>query len=138
MSYNEQGQRVVILHLGDHDPSGIDMTRDIEARLHLYGADVEIRRIALTMAQIEEYQPPPNPAKLTDSRAADYCAQYGADSWELDALEPTVMADLIRTQTLAERDEEIWNWTVTREDNRKQIIIDLADRWDEVVEWLEN
>lgn len=33
-------QRVVVLHLGDHDPSGIDMTRDINDRLsHFIGVD---------------------------------------------------------------------------------------------------
>lgn len=74
----------VIIHLGDHDPSGIDMTRDIQERLQMFGADVYVKRVALTMNQIGTYNPPPNPAKITDSRASKYIDEYGNESWELD------------------------------------------------------
>lgn len=89
------GQRSVILHLGDHDPSGIDMTRDIQDRLNLFGSEVMVERIALTMSQIDQYSPPPNPAKLSDARAEGYVSLYGDESWELDALEPSVINSLI-------------------------------------------
>lgn len=93
-------QSTLILHLGDHDPSGIDMTRDIEERIGMFTGwgDFEVRRIALNMDQIDAYQPPPNPAKLTDSRAGDYISRFGSSSWELDALEPSVLDDLIQTE----------------------------------------
>lgn len=58
-----------IIHLGDHDPSGIDMTRDIQERMDMFGADVYVKRVALTMEQIEKFSPPPNPTKLSDARA---------------------------------------------------------------------
>ncbi len=85
----------VILHLGDHDPSGVDMTRDIQERLAMFGAETEVKRIALTYEQIQYYGPPPNPAKITDSRCKSYIEKYGNESWELDALKPTVIHDLI-------------------------------------------
>lgn len=85
----------VILHLGDHDPSGVDMTRDIQERLAMFGAETEVKRIALTYEQIQYYGPPPNPAKITDSRCKAYIEKYGNESWELDALKPTVIHDLI-------------------------------------------
>jgi len=92
-----EGQCVVILHLGDHDPSGLDMTRDLRDRLSLFtGAMVDIRRIALNMNQIEELNLPPNPAKTTDKRFKAYAAQYGQSSWELDALPPEYLAGLVR------------------------------------------
>ena len=63
------------------------MTRDIQERLQLFtGQDIEVRRLALNIDQIKRYNPPPNPAKLTDSRATAYVREYGNDSWELDAL----------------------------------------------------
>ena len=65
-----------IIHLGDHDPSGIDMTRDIQERLQLFGADVDVKRVALTMEQIERFNPPPNPTKLSDARASGYISKY--------------------------------------------------------------
>lgn len=100
-----EGKRVVVLHLGDHDPSGIDMSRDNGERLsnfigHDFYADevehvFELKRIALNMDQVRQYNPPPNPAKMTDSRAEDYVAMYGNQSWELDALPPDVLDALI-------------------------------------------
>lgn len=89
------GKETYILHLGDHDPSGKDMTRDIEERLHMFGTATEVRRIALNYDQIISYNPPENPAKLTDTRANAYINEYGYSSWELDALEPRVIEELI-------------------------------------------
>jgi hypothetical protein len=107
-----EGKEPLVIHLGDHDPSGIDMTRDIRDRLLLYSDDhlVEssIRRIALTWEQIEQYQPPPNPAKETDSRHAGYSRQYGDESWELDALDPQVLVDLITAEIAPLIDRDAW------------------------------
>lgn len=105
------GQRTIILHLGDHDPSGIDMTYNIHERLdQLSGrsCEVEVRRIALTMAQIEEFEPPPNPAKESDSRYKKYVQAYGTKSWELDALEPRVIETLIASHVNDEIDSAPW------------------------------
>lgn len=104
----DAGQNVVLLHLGDHDPSGKDMSRDIVERLELFGVeDVIFRRLALNMDQIEEYGPPPNPAKLTDSRATGYIREFGRESWELDALEPQVISDLIQEHVESFRDDRV-------------------------------
>lgn len=101
---------VTILHLGDHDPSGIDMTRDNDDRLNMvFGGDVEMIRIALNMDQIEQYSPPPNPAKVKDSRFEQYLQDFGPDSWELDALEPAVINDLIRTHVDHIRDDDLFD-----------------------------
>lgn len=117
------GREAHIIHLGDHDPSGIDMSRDIEDRLSLfirehlsvkynvgsaYAVPVTIHRIALNMDQVEQYNPPPNPAKITDSRSGPYIDRYGHESWELDALEPSVLVNLIREKILDLRDPDLW------------------------------
>lgn len=87
----------VILYLGDHDPSGEDMVRDIRDRLKEFKvALLEVEKIGLTMAQVKQYNPPPNPAKLTDSRAKDYVAKFGKSSWEVDALPPPVLTQIVR------------------------------------------
>ena len=106
-------EQFVILHLGDHDPSGIDMSRDIEDRLTLFcQADgvpaPEFKRIALNRPQIAKYRPPPNPAKITDSRADKYIKTHGKESWELDALSPKVLAALIEGELKKLRDPEPW------------------------------
>lgn len=78
----------VILYFGDHDPSGKDMVRDIRERMEEFGREVDVRPVALTMEQIRRFNPPPNPAKITDPRAKWYIREYGRTSWELDALPP--------------------------------------------------
>lgn len=109
-----------IIHLGDHDPSGIDMTRDIQERLYMFGADVEVMRIALTMDQVEEYNPPPNPAKLTDSRCGGYIEKYGNESWELDALEPQVLTRLIQGKIARLMDNDLFKEVCAKEEQDKK------------------
>ena len=127
-----RGRPTVVLHLGDHDPSGIDMTRDNASRLglfSLYEEGVEIRRIALNMEQVEELSPPPNPAKMTDSRAEDYVDRYGYTSWELDALPPDYIDRLIRDEVASIVDEEMWNAQLVRQDEARNKLRQLAEDW---------
>lgn len=136
----QNGKQVVILYLGDHDPSGLDMDRDIRERLFLMGVDPTnfiFERIGLTMEQIEYYQPPPNPAKLTDVRAREYVAEHGEVSWELDALAPEVIVELIKEHALAYRDEDIYEAVQEYSDRQQELMLQVADRWDEVVEFLQ-
>jgi len=93
----ESGQDIVILHLGDHDPSGIGMTEDMHKRLSLFtGDDISITRIGLTMDQVRELNPPPNPAKQTDTRYRAYVKQFKTEHcWELDALPPAYLVQLV-------------------------------------------
>lgn len=131
------GYKPVIFHLGDHDPSGMDMTRDIIDRLELFEADVDIRRIALNMDQIEAYKPPPNPAKTTDSRFAWYQHKYGTDSWELDALEPSVIVDLLKGSIRSLIEPDKWARTVEVEETGRESLSVLSANYDNVTEIIE-
>ena len=108
--YHIRKQKTIVLHLGDHDPSGIDMTRDNADRLDMFNntRSTKVKRIALTEEQIAEYGPPPNPAKMTDSRFEAYAAEFGDESWELDALDPPVLVALIQSHIDNIRDPELW------------------------------
>ncbi|MET9729626.1 hypothetical protein ABZZ79_02865 [Streptomyces sp. NPDC006458] len=130
--YQSAGQKPVIIHLGDHDPSGVDMTRDIEERMRLFEADVTVRRIALNMDQVREHNPPPNPAKLTDSRASGYIREHGYSSWELDALNPTMLDELIEAEIWALRDVDLWDAATTAMDQERSLLRAVATRWSEV------
>ena len=76
---------------------------------------MDVERIALNWDQIEEYQPPPNWAKLTDTRAKAYIARFGTKSWELDALDPRVIESLIEGKVEEYRDSTAWQEMVERE-----------------------
>lgn len=128
--YEKEGQSPHIIHLGDHDPSGKDMTRDIEDRMQLFGVDLTMHRIALNMDQIKKYNPPPNPAKITDSRARNYIKEFGQSSWELDALEPSVLEKLIEKKILSLRNDKRWKDQLKIEATYKERLSDVADELD--------
>lgn len=130
----DNGQDVVVLHLGDHDPSGIDMTRDIQERLCLFSFDapIEVKRIALTMAQVEEVNPPPNPAKIKDSRYESYVSRYGYESWELDALEPRYISDLILDEVESYRNNARWQEEVRIQEEQRGQINQVIKKWEEL------
>lgn len=164
LQHLSQGQHVRVLHLGDHDPSGIDMTRDIEERLlhflasHAYWGEIpgtpafddgndavdwvaerfQVNRLALNMAQVEEHDPPPNPAKITDSRAGRYIAQHGTESWELDALPPDVLGGLIEDDILALRDEVAWEDASERQDDHRATLRKVSNNWEAVKDFVAN
>lgn len=130
----DSGLTPIVIHLGDHDPSGIDMTRDIRERLALMAwGDIEVRRIALNMDQIEAYNPPPNPAKMTDSRGMNYVEEYGESSWELDALEPRVLVSLIEAEIESVLDRDLFEERYEAEQENEARLVRVADRWDEVL-----
>lgn len=164
VGYLLKGQKPIVIHLGDHDPSGIDMTRDIFDRLHtfimtdtrlwdlaeraeqddpyddaknLYGGEYpyafEVRRIALNMDQVEQYDPPPNPTKLTDSRSASYIDIHGYESWELDALDPPVMRQLIADEVDTLRDDEIWASDMELLNEQRRTLQAASAQWDRIV-----
>lgn len=136
------GQETHIIHLGDHDPSGIDMSRDIEDRIrmfmshHGYGGFFNFTRIALNRNQIDQYDPPPNPAKSTDSRFQGYTILHGDESWELDALEPQVLADLVREQVDSLRDNDLYAEKERKESSEKSQLFKVKDNWDDVADFV--
>lgn len=130
----KKGQMPVIFHFGDHDPSGIDMTRDIVDRLEMFMGGVKLERLALNMDQVQEYDPPPNPAKITDSRAQGYIAIHGDESWELDALQPDVLAGLVRDSIVQVRNEKLWNSAVKREETHRRLLDRAANKWTDIVD----
>lgn len=124
-------KQVCVIYLGDHDPSGIDMTRDVQERLQMYSRldHIEVVRLALNWSQIEEWQPPENPAKETDARFAAYAAKFGQSSWELDAVEPAQLAELVNEAVRQRRDERKWREAVEREDAMKAKLQSFAEQY---------
>jgi len=116
-AYKRLKDNDVILYFGDHDPSGMDMIRDVKERLQDFGIDVDVLPIALTMDQIEEFNPPPNPAKIADPRAKWYIEKYGKTSWELDALPPRELIRLAENAVENIIDVDLYNEMLEKEQN---------------------
>jgi hypothetical protein len=202
--YINEGKKVIVLYFGDHDPSGLDMVRDIYSRIMFFlaagdlldtddgtligGKIIEwwldndlqampdewlaaaeyviaynngekssytkfakcmleynrlknqqfiiennlfvVQPIGLTMEQIEDFNPPPNPAKLTDPRAKWYVEQFGDISWEVDAIEPTAMEKIVEDAILEIIDEQQYQGVLSREKRERNFILNVAKKYD--------
>ena len=133
----------VILYMGDHDPSGLDMIRDVDDRVGEFNAkqngyDLKVKHIALTMDQIEVLKPPPNFAKVTDSRAQEYINEYGTDSWEIDAIEPQVLSDTVENHIKDWIDVDLYDQQVAIEKEDQKNVQKIADNYSMVLDYLED
>lgn len=127
---NHSNQHGELLYLGDHDPSGLDMVRDIKNRLEEFGVkDLNVTHIALTTAQVNRYKPPPNPAKLQDPRAKWYIENFGAVSWEVDALNPKILNTLIKKEIEERINLNLFQDLIEKEDTDKSILEEFAKKF---------
>ena len=124
--YVRAGQRPVVLHLGDHDAWGLNMTEDNRKRLELFaGVPVLVVRLALNRDQIDRHRPPPNPAKTNSALGRSYVAEHGTESWELDALNPTILRDLVTGAITRYRDPKLWDEALRAEAADKETLDDF-------------
>ncbi len=91
------------------------------------GVPVQVVRLALNMPQIEQYNCPPDPAKLTDSRAVGYVEEYEFSSWELDALDPAVLRELIRDAVWKLRNDAKWDEALSKEAEDLRYLDDIIE-----------
>ncbi len=130
----EHNKKVIILYFGDHDPSGLDMVRDINERITEFlteGDDYieplfEVVPVALTMDQIKEYDLPPNPAKLTDPRAKWYVEKFGKISWELDAIDAIELRRLAADAIFEYLDLDKYDAWIKREKKEVKALSDFG------------
>lgn len=132
----EEGRKPYILYLGDHDPSGLCMAlTDIPDRLNKeFGVEVDVKHIGITSDQIKKYNPPTNPAKVTDSRAKWYIKNWGTNSWEVDALEPKVLHELIDKEVMELMDMNIFKVILEQEKTDKEELLKLPHQRDELID----
>lgn len=131
-AYRKAGYETLILYLGDHDPSGVQMTDVSRDRVDLYArGGINFRRIALTLDQVDEYKPPANFVKETDSRTKWYVDKFETeDCWELDALSPKVVDALIREHVDPLIDKEAWDKTMELEKAHIATLNEIISNWD--------
>jgi hypothetical protein len=196
-------KKVLILYLGDHDPSGLDMIRDIKERLMFFFSRGDIlsrdedfvekvsnwwdenehtyyemnsegylsdkwlsilekreeddlyekaiyefdygkiqwyleendffrvEPIALTKWQIDLYNLPPNPTKLSDTRSMAYINEFGKTCWELDALDAPVLTQLIETNIKQNIDIDLFDQVCEEEEDQIEALKKFIEKGQE-------
>lgn len=198
-----EGKKITILYFGDHDPSGLDMVRDIRDRLKYfisrgdksmkagyggvesiwkqarawysetgsvllqdYGLSeriiakinhpdkslnvvekkelqaalicafldnsgvFEVRPIGLTIEQVQQYDLPPNPTKITDSRAEGYISKFGKTCWEVDALDPETLTELVESNIEGIIDMDLYYENIERENSDMKKLKNIIENLD--------
>ncbi len=107
------GKQPVILYFGDFDPSGIQMfeatQESLELEMNLY--DIEYKRIALNLSDIDNYKLPnePDAVKKTDTRYNKFVEKYGLYAVELDALHPSILKQIAVDAVKSELDMDMFD-----------------------------
>jgi hypothetical protein len=101
-------QPITILYFGDRDMRGVDIERYLTERLEGFSVSALVQRIALTKEQVEAYHLPSQPAKASDTMARQWIEQEGNVAWELDALDPDVLTELVRQAVLEHFDAGLY------------------------------
>lgn len=125
-------QRRIIIYAGDYDPCGFSIHESVSDRQKMFGADVELIRIGLNKEQIEKYNPPPAPVKEKDTRAKGFIAERGESVWELDALDPAIIASLYEQQIEALTDFSLMQAAEQREEYERRQLFTLYRNWNSI------
>ena len=131
VSNNDPDCLLIILYVGDYDPSGMYMSKcDLPARFLKYGGDhITLERIALTSEQVTNLPSFPAKDKKKDPRYAWFVEHYGKTCWELDALDPNDLRDIVEQAIQNEIEPVAWKRCATVEKAEKASLRHVLDRW---------
>lgn len=130
--FRDIGKPVVILYLGDWDPSGLDIERDVEIRIReIFGIEVDVQRVLLVHQDITDYKLEPNQAKPADPRAYSFIEQYGKDTYELDALPPDIIAKKLEAAIVRNMNMDLYEIQVEKGEEDEEVIEKFIDAWNE-------
>jgi hypothetical protein len=107
---DDDGRDLIVLYVGDYDPSGLYMSEhDLPDRLDKYDGDhVTLKRIALTREQTDGLPPFPASDKRKDPRHKWFVRHFGDRCWELDALDPNDLRTLVEEAIKSEIEPIAW------------------------------
>jgi hypothetical protein len=125
------GRLLIILYVGDYDPSGMYMSaRDLPDRFAKYDGDhVILKRVALRREQLDALPWFPASDKKRDPRYAWFVRNYGDRCWELDALDPNDLRALVEKAIQAEIEPTAWKRCTVVEKAEQESLRTVLDNW---------
>jgi hypothetical protein len=131
IAQDDDGRTLNILYLGDWDPSGMNMSEhDLPARFEKYGGHhVELKRIALKKEHLRGLPSFPATDKKDDPRYGWFVKRYGKKCWELDALDPNDLRDMVREAIKEHIEPEAWERCAAVEKAERESIVDVVSKW---------
>ncbi len=110
VAQDDDGRPLTVLYCGDYDPSGMWMSVcDLPDRLDRYGGDhVSLRRVALTVPDLSGLPSFPASDKKKDPRYRWFVKEFGAQCWELDAMDPNDLRERVENEIWSEIEPTAW------------------------------
>jgi hypothetical protein len=112
-----------IYYLGDLDPSGKDIPRNIRSRLSEFSVDYSLIELAVNREQVTAWNLPTRPTKSTDSRAKE----FSGDSVELDAIPADRLRELVDDAINAHVDQHEVEILQSVEEEERRVLLRLAE-----------
>jgi hypothetical protein len=115
----------IVLYLGDHDASGVDIDRDMQAKLNRFDGAVEFRRVAILPEQIDAFNLPTRPPKKTDSRSKG----WEGGCVEIDTLSGQQIRELLEAEIIGLIDPDAWERTQAIEAAERESLNNILERY---------
>ncbi len=139
--YEDFGQKTILLHLGDHDPSGVSIHESMSEDLEAFSEDqeedgiIEVRRVALTPAQIRAYgiATTPDEVKPTDSRSRAFIERGLEPAAQLEAIPPDTLSEVVRQAVENTLDLDILFASLEQERQERKEVQEKLDEVNEVL-----
>jgi hypothetical protein len=131
VSLDDDGRNLIVLYVGDFDPSGMFMSEeDLPNRFCKCGGDhIELRRVALTREHVHGLPSFAATDKRKDPRYKWFVANYGVRCWELDAMDPNDLRDCVETAITELIEPVAWKRCETVNQAEQQSLRTILEKW---------
>ena len=113
--------------MGDHDPSGMNMIQDIRDRFRDFGCDATLEHTCSDNGSDKTVQPSTKSCQKIRSSLKGIHQKFGRISWELDALNPDMLSELISSNIKHRLDEDEYQRVIDREDEEKLELVRVSE-----------
>ena len=131
IAMNDDGRPLIALYVGDWDPSGLCMSeRDLPNQFEKYDGDhVELERVALTEDQLSGLPYFPATDKKKDSRYKWFVQNFGQRCWEIDALDPNELRNVVEEKIKECIEPTAWERCRVVESAERESLIKGMSAW---------
>jgi hypothetical protein len=128
---DDDGRDLIVLYVGDLDPSGMYMSaEDLPNRLAKYDGDhVMLKRIALTRTHVRGLPSFPATDKKLDTRYKWFRVNHGDQCWELDAMDPNDLRACVEEEIKALIEPIAWSRCTAVNEAEQESLRTILQSW---------
>jgi hypothetical protein len=128
---DRDGRSLIVLYVGDYYPTGLWMSEhDLPERLSRYGGDhVVLKRIALTVDQLDGLPHFSASDKRKDPRFGWFVRNLGNSCWELDALDPNRLRACVEEEICRRIEPTAWDRCRITEAAEQESLVEVMGAW---------